>query len=82
MLMKFSRQKYWSELPFPTIGDLPDLVIEPRSPALQADSLLTKPPGKVPGKELHWYLDDIFFKMLTKFSYCYISLLSSDYGVY
>ena len=46
MLMEFSRQKYWSELPFPTLGDLPDPVIELRSPALQADSLLTEPPGK------------------------------------
>ena len=46
MLMEFSRQKYWSELPFPTLGDLPDPVIEPRSPALQADSLLTEPPEK------------------------------------
>ena len=35
----FSRQEYWSGLPFPSPGDLPDLGIEPRSPALQADSL-------------------------------------------
>ena len=35
----FSRQEYWSELPFPSPGDLPDLGIEPWSPALQADSL-------------------------------------------
>ena len=40
------QQKYWSELPFPTLGCLPEPVIEPRSPALQADSLLTEPPGK------------------------------------
>ena len=40
--MEFSRQEYWSGLPFPTPGDLPNLVIEPRSPALQADSLLTE----------------------------------------
>ena len=38
----FSRQEYWSEFPFPSPGDLPDPVIEPRSPALQADSLLTQ----------------------------------------
>ena len=37
--MGFSRQEYWSELPFPSPGDLPDLGIELRSPALQADSL-------------------------------------------
>ena len=36
--MGFSRQEYWSGLPFPSPGDLPDLGIEPGSPALQADS--------------------------------------------
>ena len=36
----FSRQQYWSGLPFPSPGDLPDIGIEPGSPALQADSLL------------------------------------------
>ena len=44
--MEFSRQEYWSGLPFPSLGDLPDPGMEPRSPALQADSLLSKPPGK------------------------------------
>ena len=38
----FSRQDYWSGLPFPSPGDLPDSGIKPRSPALQADSLPTK----------------------------------------
>ena len=40
------RQEYWSGLPFPSPGDLPDPEIEPMSSALQADSLLTEPPGK------------------------------------
>ena len=44
--MGFSRQEYWSGLPFPSPGDLPDPGIEPRSPTLQADSLLSEPPGK------------------------------------
>ena len=44
--MEFSRLEYWSGWPFPSPGDLPDLGIEPRSPALQADSLPTEPPGK------------------------------------
>ena len=44
--MDFSRQKYWSGLPFPSPGDLPDSGIEPRSPALQAGSLPSEPPGK------------------------------------
>ena len=44
--MGFSRQEYWSGLPFPSPVDLPDPGIEPRSPALQADSLPSEPPGK------------------------------------
>ena len=44
--MEFSRQEYWSGLPFPIPGDLPDPGIKPTSPALQADSLPTEPPGK------------------------------------
>ena len=47
--MEFSRQDYWSGLPFPTPGDLPDLGIDPGSPVspeLQADSLPTKPTEK------------------------------------
>ena len=44
--MGFSRQEYWSGLPFPSPGDLPDPGIEPRSPALQADALTSEPRGK------------------------------------
>ena len=44
--MGFSRQECWSGLPFPSPGDLPDLGIKPRSPTLQADALLSEPPGK------------------------------------
>ena len=44
--MKFSRQDYWSGLPFPFPGDLPDPGIKPGSPALQADSLPSELPGK------------------------------------
>ena len=40
------RQEYWSELPFTSSGDLPNPGIEPGLPALQADSLPRKPPGK------------------------------------
>ena len=42
----FSRQEYWSGLPFPSPGDLPDPGIEPGTPALQADSLLSELRGK------------------------------------
>ena len=45
MSMEFSRQEYWSGVPFPSPGDLPDSGIKPRSLALQADSLLSKPSG-------------------------------------
>ena len=45
--MGFSRQEYWSGLPFPSPGDLPDPGIEPRSPALQVDALTSEPPGLV-----------------------------------
>ena len=45
--MGFSRQEYWSGLPFPSPGDLPDPGIEPRSPTLQADALTSAPPGKL-----------------------------------
>ena len=44
--MGFSMQEYWSGLPFPSPGDLPDPGMEPRSPALQADALPCEPPGK------------------------------------
>ena len=44
--MGFSREEYWSGLPFPSPGDLPDPGIEPGSPTSQADSLPPEPPGK------------------------------------
>ena len=44
--MGFSRQEYWTGLPFPSLGDLSDSRTEPASPALQADSLPFEPPGK------------------------------------
>ena len=46
MSMGFSRQEYWSGLPFPSAGDLPNPEIKLRSPALQADALSSEPPGK------------------------------------
>ena len=56
--MGFSRQ-YWSGLPFPSPRDLPDPAIEPRSPSLQADSLLTELEGKL-------CLYRIFYKLKSK----------------
>ena len=46
MTMKISRQEYWSGLPFPSPGDLPDPGIKPRFLALHLDPLLSEPPGK------------------------------------
>ena len=48
LFMGFSRQEYWSGFPFPSPGDLLDRGVEPKSPALQADSL----PSELPGKPL------------------------------
>ena len=45
--MEFSRQEYWSGLPLPSPGDLPEPGIEPGSPSLQADALLSEPPGNI-----------------------------------
>ena len=44
--MEFSRQEYWSGLPFPSLGDLPDPGIQPESPALAGGFFITGPPGK------------------------------------
>ena len=44
--MEFSRQEHRSGLPFPSLGDLPNPGIKPRSPAFQADSSTSEPPGK------------------------------------
>ena len=49
--MGFPRQEYWSGLPFPSPGDLPNPGIAPSSPALQADSLPSEPPEKLLEKQ-------------------------------
>ena len=50
--MEFSRQEYWSGLPFPSLGDLPNLGIELRPSALQVDSLPSEQPGKPKNTEV------------------------------
>ena len=59
MAMGFSRQEYWSGLPFSSPGDLPNPGIEPGFPALQADSLLAEPPGKT---RISWF--EVYFPYL------------------
>ena len=51
--MGFSRQEYWSGLPFPPPGDLPNPGIEPRSPAFQAEALTSEPPGMDVQMQMH-----------------------------
>jgi len=52
LTMGFSRQEHWSGWPFPSPGDLPSPAIKPRSPTLQADSLLSETPGKQRYREI------------------------------
>ena len=51
--MEFSRQEYWSRLPFPALGDLPDPGIEPLSPALAGDFFTTSIIQRVVGSSLN-----------------------------
>ena len=62
--MGFSRQEYWSGLPFPTPGDLPNPGIEPGSPTLWADALPSEPPGKFQMTEAKMTLKSPAFKPL------------------
>ena len=57
--MGFSRQEYWSGLPLPSPGDLPDPGIEPRSPAVEADTLTSEAPG-TPFSQHHHLLKRLF----------------------
>ena len=67
--MGFSRQEYWSGLPFPSPGDLPNPGIEPGSPAFQADALASQPPR---GKHqiIHSYSEIGSLKLLEMFKVC------------
>ena len=56
--MGLSRHEYWSGLPFPSPGDLPDPGIEPQSSALQADALTSEPRGK-PFASLNYFKEEI-----------------------
>ena len=52
--MRFSRQEYWSGLPFPSLWNLPNAGIEPGSPTLEADALTSEPPGKPCSYKVKW----------------------------
>ena len=62
LCMGFSRQEYWSGLPFPSPGDLPDPGIEPTSPSLQADALTSEP--------LRWYKS---FVAVCGLTFCFLN---------
>ena len=64
--MGFSRQAYWSGLPFPSPGDLPNPGIEPGSPALQADSLPSEPPGNTALPRYPLYFNSSQFNLSCK----------------
>ena len=66
--LRFSRQEYWSELLFSSLGHLPDPEIEPRYPALQADSLLSEPPGKPFVYDLNQIPSDYIVEVTNKFT--------------
>ena len=79
--MEFSRQEYWNGLPFASPGDLPEPGIQPQSPALQADSLPSEPPGKQfvlwidhhkVNQHLLQYLVKFFFSLMA-FKICSLS---------
>ena len=59
--MRFSRQEYWSGLPFPSPGNLPDQGIEPGSPTLEADILTSEPPGKLTGLQRESLITPVVF---------------------
>ena len=71
--MGFSRQEYWSGLPFPSPGDLPDPGIKPRSPVLQADALASEPPGKPFRPALKHSSSPSIIESLEFFSKCFFS---------
>ena len=71
-VMEFSRQEYWSGLPFPSPGDLPDPWIEPRSPALQVDHTYISIP--------HVNLPYAFLSMIMSHAYVQISAFAPNFN--
>ena len=71
--MRFSRHDYWSGLPFPSPGDLPNPGIKPGSPALQTEALPSEPPGKL---SLTEHSKNSLYLDQSSPQYCYRDLLS------
>ena len=83
--MEFSRQEYWSELPIPFPGDLPDPGIEPESPALAGGFFTAEPPGKplfyvVVQFSQHCLLKRLSFLHCIFFPLCHLPASAGDVG--
>ena len=76
--MGFSRQEYWSGVPFLSPGDLPDPGIKPRSPALQADALTSAPPGNSGQCEFYSFVSDLGFMLECFFFLVLLTLILSE----
>ena len=74
LFIQFSRQEYWSGLPFPSPGDLPNPGIEPGSPTLQADSLPSEPPGK----PINYNIHHRWLSLTVRFFYSKIEPISNN----
>ena len=76
--MGFSRQEYWSGLPFPPPADLLNLRIEPRSPVLQADTLSSELPGSdfIQATQLRFLGRELLIRSLFKTTHCYFSKIT------
>ena len=75
--MEFYRQEYRSGLPFPSPGDLPDPGIKPRSPTLQAVSLLSEPLGKSYQFSTEYFSDDMNLKFILADEFLFLSIYIS-----
>ena len=68
LCMGFFRQEYWSGLPFPSPGDLPNPGIELRSLALHVDYLPSEPPGKLDTDiYIYFFLDSFLLEVIIKY---------------
>ena len=77
----FSREEYWSGLPCPSPGDLPNPGIEPGSPILQAGSLLSEPPGKLDVQGGTFFINFVFYPLIETLKSCQMVYSSVFYVV-
>ena len=77
LFVEFPRQEYWRWLPFPSPGHLPNPGIEPRSPALQVDALLSEPPEK---PNIHWIIEKVR-EFQKNIYFCFIDYAKAFYCV-